>query len=125
MPLSAGVRQGGKLGVPVASGLATFAISRIPAGAEVPRRKASINAVLQHCRLFIENSGLQSMLRYFCSECRFLTVQFESANPTVVKSIKQRDLLNTWLRLYAREQRLSGIDEYQPARLEDELADLV
>ena len=52
-------------------------------------------------------------------------MQFESANPTVVKSIKQRDLLNTWLRLYAREQRLSGIDEYQPARLEDELADLV
>ena len=31
-------------------------------------------------------------------------VDFESANPTVVKSIKQRDLLNTWLRLYAREQ---------------------
>jgi hypothetical protein len=52
-------------------------------------------------------------------------VQFESANPTVVKSIKQRDLLNTWLRLYAREQRLPGIDEYQPARLEDELPDLV
>jgi hypothetical protein len=52
-------------------------------------------------------------------------VQFESANPTVVKSIKQRDLLNTWLRLYAREQRMPGIDEYQPARLEDELPDLV
>ena len=29
---------------------------------------------------------------------------FESANPSVVKSIKQRDHLNTWLRLYAREQ---------------------
>ena len=52
-------------------------------------------------------------------------MQFESANPTVVKSIKQRDLLNTWLRLYAREQRMPGIDEYQPARLEDELLDLV
>jgi hypothetical protein len=52
-------------------------------------------------------------------------VQFESANPTVVKSIKQRDLLNTWLRLYAREQRMPGIDEYHPARLEDELPDLV
>ena len=33
-------------------------------------------------------------------------VEFESANPTVVKSIKQRDLLNTWLRLYARAQQL-------------------
>ena len=52
-------------------------------------------------------------------------VQFESANPTIVKSIKQRDLLNTWLRLYAREQKLPGIDEYQPARIEDELPDLV
>jgi len=52
-------------------------------------------------------------------------VEFESANPTVVKSIKQRDLLNTWLRLFAREQQMPGIDEYQPARLEDELPDLV
>ena len=52
-------------------------------------------------------------------------MEFESANPTVVKSIKQRDLLNTWLRLFAREQQMPGIAEYQPARLEDELPDLV
>src|SRR5436309_15007776 len=52
-------------------------------------------------------------------------VQFESANPTIVKSIKQRDLLNTWLRLYAREQAIPAIDEYQPARIEEELPDLV
>ena len=52
-------------------------------------------------------------------------MQFESANPTVVKSIKQRDLLNTWLRLFARDQHMPRIDEYQPARLEDELLDLV
>ena len=52
-------------------------------------------------------------------------MDFESANPTVVKSIKQRDLLNTWLRLYAREQSLPRVEEYQPARLSDELADLV
>jgi len=52
-------------------------------------------------------------------------VDFESANPSVVKSIKQRDLLNTWLRLYAREQMLPRIEEYQPARLDDELPDLV
>ena len=31
-------------------------------------------------------------------------LDFDSANPSVVKSIKQRDLLNTWLRLFAREQ---------------------
>jgi hypothetical protein len=33
-------------------------------------------------------------------------LNFESANPTIVKSIRQRDLLNTWLRLYDREQRV-------------------
>lgn len=52
-------------------------------------------------------------------------MEFESANPSVVKSIKQRDLLNTWLRLFAREQLLPRIEEYQPARLEEELSDLV
>ena len=52
-------------------------------------------------------------------------MDFESANPTVVKSIKQRDLLNTWLRLFAREQKLPALAEYQPARIEDELPDLV
>ncbi len=52
-------------------------------------------------------------------------MEFESANPSVVKSIKQRDLLNTWLRLYAREQMLPRVEEYQPARLAEELADLV
>jgi hypothetical protein len=52
-------------------------------------------------------------------------VDFESANPSVVKSIKQRDLLNTWLRLYSREQKLPRIAEYEPARLADELPDLV
>jgi hypothetical protein len=52
-------------------------------------------------------------------------LDFESANPTVVKSIKQRDLLNTWLRLYTREQSMPRLEEYQPARLSDELPDLV
>src|SRR5262245_4501422 len=52
-------------------------------------------------------------------------MDFESANPTVVKSIKQRDLLSTWLRLYARDQKLPSIAEYQPARMEDEMPDLV
>jgi hypothetical protein len=56
---------------------------------------------------------------------RITAVQFESANPSVVKSIRQRDLLNTWLRLYAREQRAPRVEEFQPERLADELADLV
>ena len=52
-------------------------------------------------------------------------MDFESANPTIIKSIKQRDLLNTWLRLYSRAQTLPRIDEFKPERLEDELPDLV
>jgi hypothetical protein len=52
-------------------------------------------------------------------------VNFESANPTVVKSIRQRDLLNTWLRLFAPTQRLPSIGEFQPDRIEEELPDLV
>src|ERR1700679_3310891 len=55
----------------------------------------------------------------------FTALEFASANPTIVKSIKQRDLLNTWLRLYAREHLLPRIEEYQPSRIEDELPDLV
>ncbi|MBV9559634.1 MAG: hypothetical protein JOY90_04115 [Bradyrhizobium sp.] len=52
-------------------------------------------------------------------------MEFESANPSIVKSIRQRDLLNTWLRLYAREQNLPGIGDYRPERLVEELSDLV
>lgn len=52
-------------------------------------------------------------------------MDFESANPSVVKAIRQRDLLNTWLRLYARQQTVPAIWEFQPARLEDELSDLI
>ena len=52
-------------------------------------------------------------------------MDFDSANPSVVKSIKQRDLLNTWLRLFARDRLLPRIDEYQPARIEEEFPDLV
>jgi hypothetical protein len=52
-------------------------------------------------------------------------LEFESAGPSVVKSIKQRDLLNTWLRLFARSRLIPRLSEYQPARIEDELPDLV
>lgn len=52
-------------------------------------------------------------------------MDFASAAPSVVKSIRQRDLLNTWLRLYAREQTAPAICDYQPARLEEELSDLI
>jgi hypothetical protein len=41
-------------------------------------------------------------------------LDFQSANPSVVESIKQRDLLSTGLRLYARGRQLPGLEEYQP-----------
>jgi hypothetical protein len=56
---------------------------------------------------------------------RNIVLNFESAAPSVVKSIRQRDLLNTWLRLYARQQTTPAIAEYQPARLQEELSDLI
>jgi hypothetical protein len=52
-------------------------------------------------------------------------LEFESAGPSVVKSIKQRDLLNTWLRLFARSRLIPRLSEYQPARIEDERPDMV
>jgi hypothetical protein len=52
-------------------------------------------------------------------------VDFESADPSVVKSIRQRDLLNCWLRLYARQQTLPGVGDYRPERLAEEQPDLV
>jgi hypothetical protein len=52
-------------------------------------------------------------------------LNFESANPTIVKSIKQRDFLNTWLRLFARRRELPRIDEFRPERIDEEFPDLV
>ncbi|MFZ5731686.1 MAG: hypothetical protein ACOY4O_03050 [Pseudomonadota bacterium] len=49
---------------------------------------------------------------------------FESATPSIVRSIKQRDLLNTWLRLYARAQQTPQIADYHPERMSDELLEL-
>jgi hypothetical protein len=76
----------------------------------------------------MENFTLSPMIYGFHPE-RISTLisalEFESAKPSVVKAIKQHDLLNTWLRLYARAQSMPRIEEYQPARLEDELPDLM
>lgn len=55
----------------------------------------------------------------------FAAMDFESAHPSVVKSIRQRELLNNWLRLYARQKQVPAVAEYQPERLAEELPDLV
>jgi hypothetical protein len=52
-------------------------------------------------------------------------MKFESADPGFVKSIKQRELLNFWLRLYAKHDRLPKFDDYLPERIAEEADDLV
>lgn len=52
-------------------------------------------------------------------------MDFQSAAPTIVRAIRQRDLLNTWIRLYTREHRLPAVSEYVPGRLAEEADDLV
>jgi hypothetical protein len=74
---------------------------------------------------FIENFPLEVEDLLSGIQNGFFVLEFESAKPSVVKSIKQRDLLNTWLRLYARAQAMPRMAEYQPARMEDEAPDLV
>jgi hypothetical protein len=52
-------------------------------------------------------------------------MEFVSASPPIVKSIKQRELLNYWLRLYAKRESLPKFDDYHPERLAEERDDLV
>jgi hypothetical protein len=48
-----------------------------------------------------------------------------SADLTVVKSIKQRDLLNAWRQIYVKQCRVPALGACQPDRFADEAPDLV
>lgn len=50
---------------------------------------------------------------------------FASADPSIVRSVKQRDLLNTWLRLWAGRSCPPSLTSYEPARLDEEWSELV
>jgi len=53
-------------------------------------------------------------------------MQFQSANPSIVKSIRQRDLLNTWLRALRKPRPLPSLLDFKPERInDDELADMM
>ena len=52
-------------------------------------------------------------------------MEFESAGPSIIKSIRQRELLNGWLALHARAHALPQLADYRPERLDDEKPDLV
>jgi hypothetical protein len=53
------------------------------------------------------------------------TMDFASASPSVVRSVRQLDLLNAWLRAFAGRKALPHITDFHPDRVEDELADMV
>src|SRR6266851_4237788 len=52
-------------------------------------------------------------------------MEFTSANPSVVRSVRQRDLLNAWLRALGQRHALPALGDYQPERIADELADMM
>lgn len=53
------------------------------------------------------------------------TITFEPSLPSVVKSIRQRDLLNAWLRLPKRDGGLPCFADHQPGQVADELIDMM
>ncbi len=52
-------------------------------------------------------------------------MEFASADPSMVRSIRQRDLLNIWLRAASRHRALPRLDDFKPERVADELADMM
>jgi hypothetical protein len=52
-------------------------------------------------------------------------MDFRSANPSIVRSVKQRDLLNAWLRAFDKRGTLPRLEEYRPDRIADEVADMM
>jgi len=51
---------------------------------------------------------------------------FQSANPSIVRSIRQRELLNTWLRALRRPKPLPSLLDFKPDRInDDELSDMM
>jgi hypothetical protein len=88
-------------------------------------RKPSLTVFGERSPAFIKYFRVERILPIIRYWIGLPALAFASATPSIVKSIRQRDLLNSWLRLYAREQSLPRMAEYRPERLEEELPDLV
>jgi hypothetical protein len=52
-------------------------------------------------------------------------MHFESANRSIVRSVRQGELLNAWLRVFMRDRAMPLIHQYDVARLDDEKPDLM
>ena len=48
-------------------------------------------------------------------------MEFTSADPSVIRSVKQRELLDTWLRARRKPLPLPTIGDYQPDSIADYL----
>jgi len=51
-------------------------------------------------------------------------MKFESHSPWIVRSIKQRDLLNTWLRARTKRNGVPHLKDCEPGRFDEEKPDL-
>jgi hypothetical protein len=51
-------------------------------------------------------------------------MKFESANPWAVRSIKQRQLLNTWVSAYKDRNGVPALDDFAPAGFDEEKPDI-
>jgi hypothetical protein len=56
---------------------------------------------------------------------RRAAVQFESANKSIVRAIRQSELLNAWLRIFRRHRAMPLVHQYEADRLDDEKPDLM
>ncbi|MFX4809683.1 hypothetical protein ABTC23_18885, partial [Acinetobacter baumannii] len=52
-------------------------------------------------------------------------MDFKSADPSVVRNIMQRVLLNGWLRAARLHQPLPLLADFEPGDIKDELADMM
>jgi hypothetical protein len=52
-------------------------------------------------------------------------MQFASASPSIVRSIKQRVLLDSWLRALRKPRALPRLDDFRPDGIADELPDMM
>jgi hypothetical protein len=52
-------------------------------------------------------------------------MEFESADPSVVRSIRQRYLLNEWLRAAGKRRLMPLLRDFQLDRVDDETADMM
>ncbi|MEH2608285.1 hypothetical protein [Bradyrhizobium sp. AZCC 1693] len=52
-------------------------------------------------------------------------MEFASADPSVIKSIRQRYLLNEWLRAAGKQRTMPPPGDFQPEQVADELVDMM